>query len=119
MASVFLSYDHDDAAKARSIAIALEKAGHSVWWDRHIKGGSQFSMEIEQALNAAAVVVVLWSQQSVGSAWVRDEAAAGRDTGRLVPAMIDGTAPPLGFRQYQAIDLSRWKGRGKTAGLAA
>jgi tetratricopeptide (TPR) repeat protein len=119
MASVFLSYDHDDAAKARSIAIALEKAGHSVWWDPHIKGGSQFSMEIEQALNAAAVVVVLWSQQSVGSAWVRDEAAAGRDTGRLVPAMIDGTAPPLGFRQYQAIDLSRWKGRGKTAGLAA
>jgi hypothetical protein len=30
MASVFLSYDRDDAAKARLIATALGKAGHSV-----------------------------------------------------------------------------------------
>ena len=73
MASVFLSYDRDDAAKARSIAVALEKAGHLVWWDRHIKGGAQYSKEIEVALKAAQAVVVLWSEQSVDSAWVRDE----------------------------------------------
>ena len=48
-------------------------------------------------------MVVLWSKQSVESPWVRDEAAAGRDKGRLVPASIDGTPPaPLSFRQYQA-----------------
>ena len=115
MASVFLSYDRDDAAKARSIALALEKAGHQVWWDQHIKGGAQYSKEIEGALKAADAVVVLWSVHSVDSAWVRDEVAAGRDSGRLVPVMIDGTEPPLGFRQYQSIDLSRWKSRGKSA----
>ena len=112
MASVFLSYDRDDAAKARVIANALEKAGHSVWWDRHIQGGSQYSREIEQALKAADAVVVLWSAQSVESAWVRDEAAVGRDSGRLVPVRIDDTDVPLGFRQYQNIDLGKWKGRG-------
>src|SRR5215213_9360185 len=101
MAGVFLSYDRDDAAKARSIALALEKAGHSVWWDWHIKGGAQYSKEIEQALKRAEAVVVLWSQRSVDSAWVRDEAAAGRDTGRLVPVKLDESEPPLGFRQYQ------------------
>jgi exonuclease VII large subunit len=42
---------------------------------------------------------------------VRDEAGAGRDRGRLVPVQIDATMPPLGFRQFQAIDLSAWKGR--------
>lgn len=114
MASVFLSYDRADAERARLVALALEKAGHSVWWDRHIKGGAQYSNEIEEALNRAEAVVVLWSRQSVQSAWVRDEAAAGRDSGRLVPAKLDETQPPMGFRQYQTIDLSRWKGRGRS-----
>ena len=111
MASVFLSYDREDSDRAGKLALALEKAGHSVWWDRHIKGGAQYGKEIEIALNEADAVVVLWSKRSVESAWVRDEAAAGRDNGRLVPVLIDGTDPPLGFRQYQSIDLSRWKGR--------
>ena len=114
MASVFLSYDREDVAVARSVALALEKAGHSVWWDRHIKGGAQYSDEIEQALKRAKAVVVLWSPTSVKSAWVRDEAAAGRDSGRLVPALIKAVEPPMGFRQYQTIDLSRWKGRAGT-----
>ena len=107
MAQVFLSYDRDDAGKARVIAQALERAGHGVWWDRYIQGGAQYSKEIESALKRADAVVVLWSRQSVDSAWVRDEAAAGRDSGRLVPISLDGTEPPLGFRQYQTIDIGR------------
>ena len=117
MASVFLSYDREDAARAKSVAQALQRAGHSVWWDRHIKGGSQYSKEIEQALNAAEAVVVLWSKRSVDSASVRDEAAAGRDRNCLIPVKIDATEPPLGFRQYQTIDLSQWSGRGKAPQL--
>jgi hypothetical protein len=111
MASVFLSYDRDDAAKAGPIAHALERAGHQVWWDRHIKSGAQFSKEIEAALKRADAVVVLWSVHSIDSPWVRDEAANGRDTNRLVPALIGKVEPPLGFRQYQAADLTGWKGR--------
>jgi tetratricopeptide (TPR) repeat protein len=117
MASVFLSYDRDDAKKARPIALALEQAGHSVWWDLHIRGGAQFSKVIEEALKASDVVVVLWSANSIESPWVRDEAGAGRDTGRLVPVTIDGTPPPLGFRQFQTIDFTRWKGRGAPSEL--
>ncbi|MBW0006686.1 MAG: TIR domain-containing protein, partial [Sphingomonas sp.] len=117
MASVFLSYGRDDGAQAKPIAAALERAGHSVWWDRHIGGGSQFSKEIEQALNGADVVLVLWSPASVDSAWVRDEAGAGRDRGQLVPLSLKGTQPPLGFRQFQAINLGTWGGRGKVPRL--
>ena len=107
MAGVFLSYDREDADKARPLAQTLEKAGHEVWWDLHVRGGAQFSKVIEEALKAADAVVVLWSAHSVESAWVRDEAAAGRDTGRLIPVALDGVTPPLGFRQFQTIDLSR------------
>ena len=117
MANIFLSYDREDEARARPIAKHLELAGHSVWWDRQIKGGGEFSAEIEAALERADSVVVLWSQRAVRSAWVRDEAAVGRDTGRLIPVTIDGTPAPLGFRQFQTIDLSHWKGRGTSPQL--
>jgi tetratricopeptide (TPR) repeat protein len=117
MASIFLSYGRDDARLARPLAAALEKAGHSVWWDQHIGGGSQYAHEIEQALNSADVVMVLWSKSSIDSAWVRDEAGSGRDRDRLVQLSVEGTAPPLGFRQFQAIDLGRWSGRGKVPRL--
>ncbi len=115
MTKVFLSYDRDDQAAASKIATALEKAGHEVWWDRHIRGGSQYAQEIERALAEAGAVVVLWSERSIHSAWVRDEAAAGRDSGRLIPVRIDACTPPLGFRQYQTIDLpNALKPRGRT-----
>ena len=48
--------------------------------------------------------------QFVRSAWVRDEAAEGRDAGKLVPVLIDAVKPPMGFRQYQTIDLTAWTG---------
>ena len=62
-------------------------AGHFVWWDMHIKGGAEYGREIEQALDKSDAVVVLWSERSVASAWVRDEAAVGRDKGCLIPVL--------------------------------
>jgi tetratricopeptide (TPR) repeat protein len=118
MASVFLSYSREDVERIRPLAAALEKAGHDVWWDRHIAGGEEFSGAIEEALASARVVVVAWTSAAVKSAWVRDEAAAGRDRGCLIPITLDGCAPPLGFRQYQTIDLSKWHGRAGSQMLA-
>jgi tetratricopeptide (TPR) repeat protein len=117
MASVFLSYSREDLERIRPLAAALERAGHSVWWDHHIAGGEEFAGAIEEALESAQVVVVAWSATSVKSAWVRDEAGAGRDNGRLVPVTLDGCAPPLGFRQFHTIDLSSWTGRGGSRAL--
>lgn len=113
MASLFLSYAREDCDKAQAIAFALEKADHAVWWDNRIEGGAEYGREIEQALEQSDAVVVLWSPASVESAWVRDEAAAGRDRGRLVPVSLDKTNPPMGFRQYQTVDLTGWTGRGE------
>jgi adenylate cyclase len=110
MAKVFLSYAREDADAARQLAQAVGAAGHEVWWDEHIHGGSRFTSAIDQALKNAEAVIVLWSPASVESAWVQDEAAEGRDNGRLVPVLIGKTKPPLGFRQFQSVDLSRWNG---------
>jgi adenylate cyclase len=113
MARVFLSYARDDAELAKQLAGLIAQSGHDVWWDRDIQGGSHFSSEIDKALADADAVLVLWTQASIKSAWVQDEAAEGRDSGRLVPATVNGVRPPLGFRQYQSIELGHWAGQGE------
>jgi adenylate cyclase len=117
VARIFLSYARDDVDAARQLAGCVSDAGHDVWWDRHLHGGSRFATEIEQALKDAEAVVVLWSVHSLGSAWVQDEAAEGRDSGRLVPVSLGSAKPPLGFRQFQTIDLGGWDGSGAPEAL--
>jgi adenylate cyclase len=113
VARVFLSYSHQDDSVAKGLAAAIGAAGHQIWSDRQIHGGSRFATEIDRALKDAEAVVVLWSDASVESAWVQDEAAEGRDSGRLIPVTLSGRKAPLGFRQFQAIDLGNWNGSGQ------
>lgn len=103
---VFLSYSREDKPRAAEIKRALENAGLSVWWDDMLEGGTRFLEVTEFHLENAAAVVVVWSKVSVASHWVSDEATRGRDRGVLVPVTIDGSMPPLGFRQFQVLDLS-------------
>jgi TolB-like protein len=108
---IFVSYTRDDQKHALPIVEALKAAGFSVWWDGMISGGERFLPATEAALENARAVVVLWSAKSVTSHWVRDEATRGRDRGCIVPLSIDGTEAPLGFRQFQTIGFSQWRGR--------
>ncbi len=119
MAKVFLSYSREDVSAARQLAECIGSAGHEVWWDHQIEGGSRFTAEIDRELKGAEAVVVLWTKSSVESPWVQDEAAEGRDTGRLVPVMIGTDKPPLGFRQFQSIDFGNWNGEADPPALDA
>jgi TolB-like protein/tetratricopeptide (TPR) repeat protein len=104
--TVFVSYARDDRKRALPVIELLETAGFSVWWDGLLEGGERFFETTATALDGARAVVVLWSKTSVASHWVHDEATAARDRRVLVPLSIDGTEPPLGFRQFQVIDVS-------------
>ncbi len=92
MADVFISYAHEDRPKVEKLAEVLEPAGFSVWWDRRLETGSEFSRDIEKELNEAKTAIVAWSAASVGSHWVRDEAAAARDAGKLVHRLASGSS---------------------------
>lgn len=117
--TLFLSYARDDEPSARRLANALEHRGYTIWWDALIEGGAAYSRSIAEALETADAVLVLWSARSIESDWVRDEAGQGRERHRLVPLSIDGSMPPLGFRQYQVIDVSRWHGRRNAPEIAS
>jgi TolB-like protein len=105
--SVFFSYSRDDQARAKPIIALIEAAGYPTWWDGLLEGGERYARATEEALDRAQAVVVLWSKTSAQSHWVHDEATRGRDRRILIPLSLDGTPPPLGFGQFQVIDISK------------
>ncbi len=111
MADVFISYSHDNREAARILAETITARGYDVWWDRELVAGDDYTDVIEEALDTAKAVIVIWSEKSRKSYWVRDEAAVGRDRNRLLPVMIDDNQPPLGFRQIHTVNLKGWDGR--------
>jgi TIR domain len=88
----------------------LNGHGWVVWWDRKIIPGNKFDEVIEQHLETAKSVVVLWSEASVRSEWVKNEAAVAAERGVLVPALIDHARLPLEFRRKQTANLVGWRG---------
>ncbi|MFL6735567.1 MAG: TIR domain-containing protein [Sphingomonas sp.] len=109
---VFVSYKAEDRARLRPLIAALEAEGFTVWWDTHIGGGSHWREDIQEHLDAAKCVIVVWSRRSVGieGDFVRDEASRARKRRAYLPIRIDPVEPPLGFGEVQAISLKGWKG---------
>lgn len=110
MADVFLSYAREDSARAEQVARGLEQAGLDVFWDNEIPPGTTWADYIEQKLAQCKALIVLWTEHSTKSQWVREEARMGRDKGVLIPAVFDNAQPPFGFGEVQAANLSNWNG---------
>ncbi|MDX2276423.1 MAG: DUF805 domain-containing protein [Hyphomonadaceae bacterium] len=110
MADVFISYAREDGARAEQIARALGAMGLDVFWDTEIPPGKTWADYIEEKLSQSKAMIVLWSAHSTNSQWVREEARMGRDSGKLIPAMLDGTLAPFGFGEVQSANLSAWNG---------
>ena len=108
MADIFLSYDSADLDRIKPLVDALKAEGWSVWWDRELFAGPSFEEKIQDALDEATCVVVAWSESSIKSPWVRDEAQEGMQRGVLVPLRLDDVRPPLGFRSSQTASLIGW-----------
>lgn len=110
MADVFISYAREDRSRAEQVARALQAAGIQAFWDTEIPPGQTWADYIEGKLAQCKALIVLWSEHSTKSQWVREEARMGRDKGKLIPAMLDGSPAPFGFGEVQAANLSTWNG---------
>lgn len=106
--TVFFSYSREDQAFAVPIIDAIRAAGFAVWYDGMLEPGVKYLEKTEETLLNARAIVVLWSPRSIQSNWVRDEAMVGRDREAIIPLSIEGAIPPLGFRQFQATDVTHW-----------
>ena len=94
MADVFISYARADDAVASKLAEKLAAAGFGVWRDDQLPAHRGYADVIEERLNQAHAVIVLWSREAAKSQWVRAEADAARNLGTLIQAALDDSLVP-------------------------
>src|SRR5262245_5246356 len=110
MSDIFISYKREEPQIARKLADALESEGWTVWWDPKLRAGERFDDVIEKALNEAKCVIVIWSERSVQSRYVRDEATYALEKDKLVPVAIENVSLPFRFRGGHTLSLLAWDG---------
>jgi uncharacterized membrane protein YhaH (DUF805 family) len=115
MADIFISYAREDSERTAHVARSLEALGYDVFWDFEIPPGENWSDYTQNKLAQSKIMIVLWSEQSTGSQWVREEARLGRDANKLIPVMLDHVSAPFGFGEVQSADLTSWTGHGDDA----
>lgn len=123
MADIFISYGREDVVHAKALAEALASLGWDVWWDDSIRAGSPFDQVIDEQLDAALCVIVIWSTASVTSSWVRAEASAADEQGKLLPVTFERDLRlPVRFRQLNVAHLTStdlWEPTGEAVALLA
>lgn len=110
MADIFISYAREDRRWATNLARAIKSYGWSTWWDSDVPPGVEYDQLIEDEIREAKCVIVGWSQTSIQSLWVKDEAQEALDLRKLFPVLIDAVKPPMGFRRIHNVDLADWDG---------
>lgn len=110
MADVFISYKSERRPAVEHLKRVLENHGYSVWFDYGLLSGQPFARLIEREIRSARAVVVLWCELSIHSHWVLEEASLAKELSSLIPARIEETSLPFGYRSLDTIDLVSWSG---------
>jgi hypothetical protein len=77
MADIFISYS--------KLSAFLESEGWTIWWDKSLKPADTYRDEIMKQLASARAVIVIWTENSIKSDWVRAEAGRAKADGKLIP----------------------------------
>ena len=109
MDDVFLSYKREERDRVEEIADGLRAEGLTVFFDPDLLVGRVWDEQLEQRLEIAKSVAVLWSEKARRSAWVRSEARRAQGMNKLVPARLDGCIVPIGLDGVQEADLRNWR----------
>jgi hypothetical protein len=104
MADIFISYSKTERELTVELARDLEAKGYSVWWDTSLFTGDEFPRAILNEIRTAKAALVIWTPNSVNSAWVYSEAQESWRLGKLIPvraATLEAYEIPLPFSTLQ------------------
>ena len=99
-ADVFLSYSSKDGAQIEKLDSELDSKRISVWYDRGLIAGQSYRDVLQQRIETVKAVVVLWTENSIGSKWVRAEADLADKHGKLIclrDPKLDPSRIPMPF----------------------
>ena len=106
---VFISYAQSRRRLTAKLAKDLEAAGFSTWWDAGVLAGDDFLEDIERQLQHCKAAVIIWTEESTRSAWVRSEANHALRLNKLINTHDRGVKPdqiPKPFDQFHSVKLS-------------
>src|SRR5258708_15637721 len=106
MSDIFISYARSTADQAQAVAEALRGLGYGVWRDDELPAHRAYSEVIEERLQAAKAVVVIWSAEAVKSEWVQSEADTARTDRKLVQLTVHGAKLPRPLDPIQFADIN-------------
>jgi hypothetical protein len=106
---IFVSYNQLDSQFALQLADDLAARGINIWLDKHnIAPGERWDEEIEKALTASEIFMVILSPASVASENVRDEVSFAIEAHkRVIPVIARQCDIPFRLKRFQYIDFSR------------
>jgi WD40 repeat protein len=104
MTSIFISYSSKNVKIAESIHKFLQDHGFDVWRDKS-KIRKDWSKEIAEALSKQDVSLVIWSEDSSNSQWVKNEWITARALGKPIVLVVMAALEklPLPLRNLDAI----------------
>lgn len=117
MTDVLISYARRDRGIAARLAACLEERGLKAVWDVAELPEGALMASARQRVAQAPAVVVLWSEASLDSAWVGDEASAAVARNAHVAVLLGGAQSPIPAQA--SVDLADWRQTGGAAGLDA
>jgi len=124
MPRVFLAYKTVDGERASVVRAKLEALAVPLFIDQKLVSGDNYLQAINEELNSAVAVLVLWSAAAVRmpgpgeTNFVLSEAQKGYSRNVLVAATFERMALdhlPVPFNLFQAPDLSDWIPNGASA----
>ena len=110
MADIFISYKKERRTHAERLSSVLEAYGFEVWWDHELSIGGSFREEIQEELDKAKAVIVLWCRKAVKSNFVRSEANRADKQEKLLQVFLESVDAPIGFDEAHSLNLEDWEG---------
>jgi serine/threonine protein kinase len=104
-----ISYCHKDRPFVVKLADALKARDCAIWFDEGIQPGEDYSGRIQQKIEDAAAVLVVWSSNSCDSKWVKAEGLKAFDLGKkVIPVLKEPCSLHVPFNADQFTNLSDW-----------
>ena len=110
MKPIFISYSskHRDLTRKLAEELEAQDGQGSVWWDHELESRASYSAQIRVALEAARVVMVIWTAGAMVSDYIYAEAVTAQTQSKLVnvrPADMSFRDFPEPFNVHHMDDI--------------
>lgn len=105
---VFLSYKREDRPWVQRFRESLRENGIAVWWDDDIPYDANWDDEIDTHLEEAEIILTVWTDKSIESREVRNEALYAMRNDKLVQVQRGNPKLSPRYSSIQCADLTDW-----------